>query len=346
MLGYRFIVRIPARLNRLILAISLFFSSLAIGINGFIWLENYSLINAFYMTVITIATVGFTEVQPLSDAGKIFTSFFIIYNLGVFAVIISAITSYLVEGELVEVLNIYRLNQKVKKLQNHVIICGFGRNGSRACQEFLKQDVSFVVIETDMNKIEEARTFHKEIYIIEGDATHDEVLKLAGIERAKAIISALPKDADNVYVTLSARQLNAKIRIVARTNEPGSETKLLMAGADKLVRPDQIGGMYMANLVMKPEIVEFLDLLSGSGALKLDEFSYADFLDDFKDKSIRDLDARNVTGVMILGFKDDVLGMVINPSPDMKIGEGDFMIVLGTNQQIKEFAKAYTHRKE
>ena len=339
-----FAIHIPAKLHRLMLALLLFFLSLAVGIFGFIYLEGYSLVNAFYMTVITLATVGFTEVQPLSDTGKIFTSFFIIYNLGVFALIISAITSYLVEGELVEVLNIYRLNQKVKKLHNHVIICGFGRNGNRACQEFVKHHIPFVVIETDSEKILEAKTLHKEMFIIEGDATHDEILELAGVTRAKALISALPKDADNVYVTLTARQLNPKIKIVARANESGSESKLLMAGADKLVRPDQIGGMYMANLIMKPEIVEFLDLLSGTGVLKLEEFNYADFKEEFQNKTIRDLDARNKTGVMILGFKDNELGMLINPNPDMKIGIDDFMIVLGSKEQIEIFANTYTHR--
>ncbi len=334
--------KIPTKFHRLIGTLSLFLLSLVIGISGYTLLENYSLVNAFYMTVITIATVGFTEVEPLTDSGKIFTSVFIIYNLVVFTLVVSTITSYLVEGELVEIFNIYRLNQKVKKLENHVIVCGFGRNGHRACQEFLKHDIPFVVIETDNEKILEAHTLHKDIYIIAGDATNEEILELAGIKRAKALLTALPKDADNVYVTLTARQMNPKISIVARANDKGSESKLFMAGADKLVRPDQVGGTYMANLILKPEIVEFLDVLTGTGALKLEEFCFNDFKEGYRNQTIRFLDAHNKTGVMILGFKDNELGMIINPDLDTEIGLNDFIIVLGTKEQIDKFATTYT----
>lgn len=342
----KFYFEIPNKLGKLVFASSLFVVSLGIGLVGFIVLEGYTFINAFYMTVITFATVGFTEVQPLSDNGRIFTAIYIIFNLGVFAVIISTITSYLVEGELVNVLNIYRLSRKVRKLKDHVIVCGFGRNGSRACEEFIKLHLPFVVIENDNQKIAEVQMLSKKINILEGDATHDTILKTAGVERAKALITALPKDADNVYVTLSARQLNPKIRIIARANEAGSESKLVMAGADKIVRPDIIGGTYMANLVTKPEIVEFLDIISGIGTLKIEEYSFEDFTDEFKNKSIRELDARNRTGVMILGFKDDQQGIIVNPNPGTIIGEGDFVIVLGTRDQIEQFSRTYTSRRD
>jgi voltage-gated potassium channel len=330
------------------MAIGLFFLSLTIGIAGFMLIEGWPWFDAFYMTVITIGTVGFQEVHPLSTGGRIFTSFFIIFNLGIFALLASVITSYLFEGELREIFNNYIINRKVQKLKNHVIICGFGKNGHRAAQEFVKTKIPFVVIENDAEILKaNIPSFENlpNVSYIEGDATQDEILISAGVARARALITTLPKDADNVFVTLTARQLNPQILIIARANEASAETKLRHAGANRLVRPDLIGGTYMANLVTRPEVVEFLDMISGTGELKLEEFKYEDLRENFKDKSIIDLDVRNITGAYIIGFKDEIKGFMINPHPSTKIAEGDIMIVLGTTKQISEFADYYTFKK-
>ncbi|MDX2304971.1 MAG: potassium channel protein [Microscillaceae bacterium] len=336
------------KLSKLFLASTILLISLGVGIAGFMLIEDWNFLDALYMTVITIGTVGFSEVHELSDEGRIFTSFFIIFNLGVFALFATVITSYILEGELRDILSNYISNQKVKKLKNHVIVCGFGKNGHKACEEFIKDNIPFVVIEKDGTIFkEEFQLFveSNQVSYIEGDATQDEILKAAGVERASAIITTLPSDADNVFVSLTARQLSPDILIIARANETSAESKLLRAGANKLVRPDLIGGVYMANLIIRPEVVEFLDMISGTGKLKLEEFLYEDFKDIYKDKSILDLDIRNKTGASIMGFKDAEKGFMINPHPSTSITSGDIIIVLGTKEQIINFAAYYTRRK-
>ncbi len=336
------------RLSKLFWAVGILCLSILLGVTGYMSIEGWNLADAFYMTIITIGTVGFSEVHQLSDEGRLFTAFFIIINLAVFALFASVLTSYILEGELREVFSHYISNRKVKRLKNHVIICGFGKNGQKTCEEFFKEKVSFVIIDKNLALLKEnPNEFDRnpDVAYIEGDATQDDVLKIAGVERAFALITTLPYDADNVFVTLTARQLNPHIKIIARANEATAESKLLRAGANRLVRPDLIGGMYMANLVTRPEVVEFLDMISGTGKLKLEEFSYSDFREDFRDKSILDLGIRNITGAYIMGFKDADNGFLINPTPQTEITEGDVMIVLGTAEQIIGFAQYYTTKK-
>jgi voltage-gated potassium channel len=336
------------RLSKLFWAVGILFLSISLGIGGYMIIEGWNLGDAFYMTIITIGTVGFSEVHPLSDEGRLFTAFFIIINLAVFALFASVLTSYILEGELREVFSHYISNRKVKRLNRHVIICGFGKNGQKTCEEFFKEKISFVIIDKNLSLLKEnSNEFDRNpnIAYIEGDATQDEILKMAGVERASALITTLPYDADNVFVTLTARQLNPSIKIIARANEATAESKLLRAGADRLVRPDLIGGMYMANLVTRPEVVEFLDMISGTGKLKLEEFCYDDFREHFRNQSILDLGIRNITGAYIMGFKDADEGFLINPTPQTKITEGDVMIVLGTSEQIINFAQYYTTKK-
>ncbi|TAE70716.1 MAG: potassium channel protein [Bacteroidetes bacterium] len=333
-------------MNRLFWAIGLFSFSLFFGTIMFHTIEKWTWLEAFYMTVITIGTVGFQEVHPLSNEGRIFTSFFIIVNFAIFAFFTSVITSYLIEGELKDIFNQYLKWRKVEKFNNHVIICGFGKNGHKAGEEFAKTNIPFIVIESHFHDLY-LTPFLKlpHFSYIEGDATQDEILKQAGIHRARALITTLPKDADNVFVTLSARQLKPDLYIIARANETGSETKLLHAGANKIVRPDFIGGTYMANLVLKPEVVEFLDIMSGAGEFKIEEFRYDDFKQEYHEKTIKDLDIRRNCGAYLVGFKDDVQGFIINPNPDTLITKGDIVIVLGNSKQILDFTKTYSNKK-
>ncbi|MCS6820843.1 MAG: potassium channel protein [Microscillaceae bacterium] len=334
------------RLNRFFFAIILSLLSITIGTLGFHWIEDYTWIEALYMSVITISTVGFGEVHPLSNFGKIFTSIFIIYNLAVFTFLLSIITSFIMEGELKNVLQNYFLLKKVNQLENHIILCGFGKNGRKVAEELIKNEIEFVAIDKQKETLQGThyQALSKKILFIEGDATDDEILQMAGVLKAKAIITTLPKDSDSVYIALSAKQMNPKIKVIARANEPSSESKLLRAGADKLVRPDQISGTYMANLITRPEITEFLDIISGMGELKLEEFYFEEFKEEYKNQTIKDLHIRENTGVMILGFKDDVRGFIINPSPNTILGTGDIMIVLGTTEQLQKFASLYTNK--
>jgi voltage-gated potassium channel len=329
-------------IRRLVWALSLLGLSVVTGVAVYFFLEDYSLLEAFYMTVITISTVGFTEVKPLSDQGRLFTSIYIVFNLGIIAFAISVITTYLFEGELKRVLDEFKFGRGVKKLKEHVIVCGFGRNGIKACEELAKSNQDFVVIDNDPESTDrspEAVHYH----FILGDATMDDTLRDAGIEKAIAIITTLPKDADNVFISLTARELNPNVKIIARASEANSEKKLYRAGASQVVMPDAIGGMHMAQLVTKPEVIEFLKLLNGVGNVKfkVDEISYEELKPGYKDKTIRELDVRRKTGATVIGMKDDIKGFLFNPHADMVIGPEDTLIIVGFEKEVEAFRKLF-----
>lgn len=328
-------------LNNMFLSIALLLGSLLVGILGFTIIEGYGLVNAFFMTVITFSTVGYNEVQPLSEAGRLFTSFYILLNLGIFAYVVSVITTYIFEGKLNQYLKKYRMSKEIKKIQDHVVVCGYGRNGSKACEELDHSGVPLVLVERDKAIVESVIDRY---HVLIGEATQDEVLRDAGIERARAIITTLPSDADNVFITLTARELNPDVKIIARASEDNTINKLRRAGANKVVMPDAVGGMHMARLVTKPYVIEFLDLFTGIGGHQfvLEEVPYHLLKGSFKDKSIKELDVRNKTGATLVGFKDDVKGFIFNPSPDMVIGPDEVMILLGSRDEIREFLKMYT----
>lgn len=329
------------QLHKLFWAIGMFIATIIIGILGFSIIENYSIVEAFYMAVITFATVGFTEVKPLSNAGRIFTSFYIIQNLAIYTFLISVVTSYLIQGELRIIYNNFLHTKKVKKLNNHVIVCGLGKNGRRACDEFYNLQNPFIAIELNPEKIAEAKTHQPHILTIQGNATNEDILKEAGISNAKAIISSLPNDADNVFVTLTARQLNPNIKIIARVNEISSERKMIMAGANKLVRPDVIGGTYMAKLVTKPETIEFLDLINGSGDLKLEEFKLT-LLPKNQHKSIQEVTLANQTQCTIIALKQaENNTFLVSPNQNTLLKNNDILIVLGTALEIKNLEQSF-----
>ncbi len=306
------------------------------GVLGYMWLQNYSLLDAIFMTVITVATVGYREVQELDSTGKIFTSLLIVFSIGTFAYAISVITRYVLEGEFQLYFKHYRVNKEIQKLQNHVIICGYGRNGRQACDQLRSQNEPFVAIEMRHENIEQMRD-DGTILFVEGDATHDEILIEAGIERAKALISALPNDAANVFVVLTARGLNPGMKIISRASDESSEMKLKRAGADNVIMPDKIGGTHMASLVVKPDVLEFLDYITERVNIKLEEILFSNLPDNMKNKSIRDLEVRNKTGANIIGIKTLSGDYMINPTPDTIMEPGAKLFVLGTAEQVQKF---------
>ena len=330
-------------IRRLSFGILLLMASLIIGQLGYILLEDYTLIEAFYMTVITLSTVGFTEVRPLSNTGRLFTSFYIIINLGIFAYAIGTITSYFVEGEFAELFKRYMTGKKVDKLKNHIIVCGMGRNGSRACEELQKSNRPFVVVELKSDLVEQYDQSSNLQYVI-GDATMDEVLLSAGIERADAIITTLPRDTDNVFIALTARELNPKVRIIARATDESAEKKLYRAGANQVVMPDAIGGVHMARLITQPSVIEFLSILSGasSDSLKLEDIMYDELQEPYRDKTLRELNIRHHTGATVMGFKHQSARFTFNPPGDLKFEQGDTMIIIGGERNIESFRKYYT----
>ncbi|MCI0474011.1 MAG: potassium channel protein [Ignavibacteria bacterium] len=327
--------------KRILIIIIMLLSSVSIGVSGYILIEGYTFIEAFYMTVITISTAGFMEVRPLTDAGRVFTSFLLITSIGIFFYGVTAIAALLIEGEFRNVFKNYKVKKKIENLNSHVIVCGYGRNGKQVCLELEDDRQPYVIIEKRDEIVAELKE-NPALLFIEGDATEEEVLIDAGIRRAKAIITTLPEDPDNVYVTLSSRELNPDIIIISRASNESSVTKLKRAGATNVIMPEKIGGAHMAALVMKPDIMEFIAQLTGQASdisLTFEEFSLNDISDEYAGKTIKDFDIRNKTGANIIGLRLADGTYMINPLPDTVITTNTKLIVLGNRQQITDMKK-------
>lgn len=314
----------------------LFLASVLIGTLGFVLLEGWSVLDAFYMAVITISTVGFTEVEPLSPAGRFFTSILIIFNIGIFAFAVSAFTSYFIEGNIFKKIHHYLILQGIGQLRNHVIICGYGSYGREICEHFDLHQIPFVVIDESEERVVEIQQSDKSIFYIHGDATQDEMLQKAGVERAKALISAMPEDTDNVFTVLTARQLNKTINIISRVTQPSATRKLRLAGANHVITPEQVGGFYMATLVTNPGAIDFLSFITNEyeSHIGIEEFNFTNVPDICYNRSIAELNIRRETGCNIIGYKAPNGRYMVNPDPDTKLIEGSSFIVLGNESQL------------
>ena len=319
----------------LLFPVYLIISVIIIGIVGYQLIAGYSLSDAFYMTIITVATVGYGEVHPLDTNGKMFTAFLIITSFGTFAYAVSAITKFVVDGEFNNFFRNRKLNSTIQKLNNHVIICGYGRNGRQAAQVLKKHDKRFVVIENKTEITGSMQHKHSEL-VINGNATHDEILLKSGILNAKALITTLPNDADNLFIVLTARNLNAKLVIISRASDDNSDVKLKIAGANNVIMPDKVGGAHMASLVMKPDVIEFIDYITGQGgdSINLEEITFDNIPEHLQHKTLKDLEVRNKSGANIIGFKTATGEYIVNPSADTKIIPAAKIFVLGTADQI------------
>ncbi|MBI9059150.1 MAG: potassium channel protein [Labilibaculum sp.] len=310
--------------------------AIVIGTGGYMLLNDaYSLVDAFYMTVITITTVGFTEVHPMTDAGKLFTIFLIFVSFGIFGYLASAITRFILDGVFRRNLKDYRIVRSIEKLKGHVIVCGYGRNGKQACLELIEHGENVVVIDSEESSIDRIR-LQPELLFVQGDATQEDVLNMANIATAKALITAIPNDAENVYVVLTAREMNSKIKIISRSEKSQSDNKLKRAGADNVIMPDRIGGQQMAKLVAQPDVVEFLDniLLQSTKGVKLEEVSCRGLAECFVGKSIRELNVRDRSGANIIGLKDQDGVYIYNPSPEIVLDRYFHLFVLGNKEQV------------
>ena len=254
--------------KQLNVAILLVLFSLALGIGGYTLLEGFSFVEAFYMTIITISTVGFGEVKPLSDGGRIFTALYIITNIGIFTYAITSIISMVVEGRFRDAFNYIRLEKDLSHMQNHTIICGLGRNGLKACQEMHEMKHPFVVVESN-DVLAKLIAKQYNFTVLTGDATDDDLLIEAGIMRAKSLISTLPSDAANMYVVVTARGLNPDLLIISRATSDSAEKKLIKAGANQVVIPEKIGGAHMAKMVLVPHNLMLLEDLYKFGGKEI-----------------------------------------------------------------------------
>ena len=293
---------------------------------------------ALYMTTIAITTVGFSEVRPLSDGGRLFTIFLLITSWITFAWALARITQFVITGEIYKYFKTRKNMKAIAQLNHHVILCGFGRNGQQAARTLKNHNMQFVVIEKEEGPMEKALPFFPDLVYLVGDGTDDDLLKKAGIEKAKALITALPVDADNVFIVLSARGLNQKLHIISRASDESSYPKLKKAGADNVIMPDKIGGSHMATLVSKPDVIEFMDFLSSEDgeSVNMESVPYELLPSGIKDKSLKVVMEWNKTGVNCLGIKNRDVKFIINPPNEMLVTEGCKVIVFGTRSQIAE----------
>ncbi|MDX1409166.1 MAG: NAD-binding protein, partial [Saprospiraceae bacterium] len=290
-----------------------------------------------------------TELRPLSDAGHLFSTILILIKLGIFAFLLAAFSYYVVQGEFFKNWHLRLIKKQINKLKDHVIICGYGRHGKEIVDHFMIHSTPCVVIENEHGLIEQVQNSEQKVLYIEGDATHDDTLREAGVEQARALITALPDDADNVLITLSARQLNPDINIISRASDPSTEQKMLRAGANHVVLPEQIGGFFMATLVSKPGAIEFLSFVTNEKNMvdiAFEELRYEDLPPACRNITIGDLNIGPTTGTHIIGFIRSDGSFIVNPSGSERVVPASSMITLGTRKQLNQL-KSYleTFRK-
>lgn len=303
------------------------------GTAGYMLIEHYTFVEALYMTVITISTVGFTEVHTLSEAGRIFTTIIILANIGIFTYFITQLSNYFLDGEFTETYKLYNMKNSIAELEGHIIICGFGRNGREAAKVFYANNQDFVIIEKIDSRKDDLPFNVK--FILHDDATRDETLIEAGIMKATALLTTLPEDADNLYVVLTARELNPGLKIISRASNDSSVKKLKTAGANNVIMPDKIGGAHMANLVVSPDIKEFIDLMGTQGN---DQFNVAEITSNIT-TSLEELDCWRKTGATILGLKTTHGDYSLNPSGKTVIRPGNRLIAMGAKDQLEKLKR-------
>ncbi len=305
---------------------------IAVGTLGYMVIEGWNFFDSLYMTIITLTTVGYREVHDLSRLGQLFTIMLIIGGVGTVFYLLSTGARIILEGELRQIFGRQRLEKKIKELQDHYIVCGYGRMGKIICRELADHRLPFVVVEKNAGNLE--RT--DDALVLQGDATKDEVLKTAGIEKAKGLISVLPTDAENLYVVLSARVLNPRLLIVARAGEEGSEQKLLRAGADRVVSPYQIGGLRIAHTVLKPAIVDFIEFATKSGniELQMEEITIKEG-SELVGRTLDECGFGRELGVIIVAIKEPLGAMKFNPTFRSTVKAQDTLIAIGEAGKLK-----------
>jgi voltage-gated potassium channel len=323
--------------RRLLYAFAVFAAVLVVGSFGYVLIEGWKVFDGLYMTVITMGGVGYREVHPLSQAGQLWTMLVIVSGVGALAFAVVTVTDFMVEGHFSGFLEGRRMEKRIAGLSGHHIVAGLGRVGSVVAEEFESAGMSFAVIDT--SDVALARARESGWAWLKGDATEEATLKEAGIERARSLTAALDSDAENVFVTLTARGLARDLFIVARATTLSAESKLRRSGADRVITPTEIGGKRMAAMVMRPMVVDFLDVVShGQGTeLKLEQITLSEG-DPYVGCTIGEAHIRSRTGTYVLAVTGTDGRENSNPSPDTTLRAGDSLIVLGSEEQLRALA--------
>ena len=317
--------------QRLLWGIYAFAAILVVGTGGYVLIEGWSFLDAIYMTVVTITTVGYNEVHPLSDGGRIFSIFLIVGGVGGALYAVTGIIEYVIQGNIRTMWGRRRMKNRLAKLKGHFILCGYGRVGEEIARTFKEEGIPFVVIDNRTEGI--ARLEQTGYLYLHADATIEEVLRDAGIERARGLVAAVGSDIDNTYITLSARQLRPELFITARASNQETITKLKRAGANRVVSPLGIGGRQMAMLALRPAVVDFIDtVMHGRGrGLQLEDVGIG------RDSQLVGLTlkvARGKTGINILALRKKAGKLMANPADEETIEDGDRILVMGTKKRL------------
>lgn len=326
------------RITLLLLAILIF---ILLGMIGFMYSEGMSTLDALWYSVMTLTTVGFGVPENFSDVGKTITIFLMLFGVGSVLYGLTALSLEFFDGNFAKEYQRNQIKRRMKNLKNHIIICGFGRNGRQAARKLILHQKPFVII--DKKPLERRDDEFQDTIFIHGDAIEDEVLIRAGIENASGIIASLPSDADNLFIVISAKQLNPNIKVISRASNSSTINKLKTAGAENVIMPDKIGGEHMASLLITPDLVEFVDNIVLEGTQKINVLElYTDKLPHvFWGKELQDLEIFTRTGCKIVGYKDEHGKYIINPDETKLIEPHGCIFVLGQPQQIESLRSLY-----
>jgi voltage-gated potassium channel len=309
-------------------------ATLVIGTAGFTVISGYPVFDAFYMTLTTMTTVGYGEIHPLDRAGRIFNSFLIIFGGSTILVGIGAMTQTIIELELGDALGRRRQKRMIDKLQNHFIVCGFGRVGHGAAKELQHSGVPFLVVDVRPERVEAA--IAAGMLAVAADSTRDDTLRQAGVERARGLVAALATDADNLFVLLSAKGLNPRIYVAARAAEEGAEEKMKRAGADAVFAPYSITGHRLAQSMLRPHVVQFLDFTTNDIGMDVSiEQVRVSESSEAVSRTIKELDLSRALGVIVMAIRKSDGGMLFNPPADTPVGGGDYLIVMGQQENLR-----------
>ncbi len=308
-----------------------------LGSLGYMWLEGWSFFNALYMTVITLTTVGYGDLAPTTPASRLYTMGLILIGVGFMLYLITTLARVVVEGEIKSALGKRKLLKHIKRLHDHYIICGFGRIGEIIARQLKERRIPFVIVENNTELL--AVLEELDYFFVAGDATKEEVLLEAGIERAKGLVAVVSSDANNVFITLTARSLNPSLFIVARGAEPGSEQKLLRAGANRVESPYELGGRKMAQTILRPNVTTFIELAMKEDVDLWMEEIYVSPKSSLVGLALKDSGIRQQLNTIVVSIKRASGEMLFNPSPGTQICAGDTLIALGMRQSLDALEK-------
>lgn len=321
---------------RIYKAVLLMFAVTITGTLGYHFIEGWSLLDGLYMTVITFATVGYGETFPLTQGGRIFTIFLIIFSIGIVGYALSTLAAFIIEGEFNRILRGRKMDKHIANLKNHFILCGTGPTGKSIAEEFFKTKTPFLVIDQMEESIQKLLQIG-DIPYLKGDATQDSILQMAKIEQARGLVTVLGEDKDNVFVVLTARSLNPGLRIVSRVIDEHNSAKLKIAGADDIVSPNAIGGMRMASIMLRPSVVTFLDamLRVPDQTVRMEEYTVYD-KSPVLGQTLGEANLGRKFGLLVVAIKPYDKEYIFNPGADTRLKKNDILFVMGTREQIEK----------